>query len=220
MSARYFYRYMPGADAFAVPANDDLLGSTPHYFRLGYDVGRAEVRAAVLRTLALVKTGLDVRLFMPFYASRFVPYQHHRFISEGPGRYGLKHCSAGVDAELASLARDATGHYYPAVINVAREFVANRVAPVPALAEAYRRWAPGVLQVLWQFADRKTLLGDYQLVRDWERVQAVALPTEYYRTGREAMEFLVNFGALKREGAGRLRWGPLYKNVFLYLTTK
>jgi hypothetical protein len=227
-SPRYFWRYWPGTEHLTLPPHPGLLSDQPMIFRLGYDVGRRDVQKACARAMVLLRAGLEARVLLPFYASRFVPAHYQRYLADGPGPMKLPDCLAligqkqapGYLAELNKACRDARGNYYPALWLQAAELIEQGEALLPALCSAYTAWAPDILAGLAELAtDHATMLSGMQLVRDWHRHGRLAKKNDYFRTGREMLMFMEGFAAIKREGSGRLRWGPLHANVFSYLTT-
>ncbi len=215
---KYFIRYWPGTEHLPLPPHPGLLAKEPAVFRLGLDTNRAEVRAACARAMAMLRSGFDVRLFLPFYAARFVPAHLQRYLQDGP-RPGKPEKPFRFP-ELARACRDARGNYYPALYANASEQMEHGQALMPALLQAYRQWAPDLLAGLQELAtDHQTMLTGRQLVRDWEQHGLLVKKTDYFKTGREMLTFAEAFGVIKREGRGRLKWGPLYANVFSYLTS-
>jgi hypothetical protein len=231
VSKRIFYRYYAGAEILQVPPTQLLTGA-PVSLKLGYDVTRHQVRDAERTAMALHHLGYDVKVYLPFYASRFVKLR--RYVAEGPSidpsyipRHLLK-CTGGEPVEikgwlkeLTKLCADARGTVYPALWTDALYQVTYGEGLVAAVCNAYENWAPGIMRSLEEFVPSPKELLTYQLVRDWERKKTLQTRSDYFRTGKEALEFFVNFGAVRREGHGRLTWGPVYATFFgNYLTSK
>ncbi len=239
-STRFFWKYYPGADVMQRPQVQNIVTGGSTVTMLPYDAPREDVRQAVIRTLRLAKMGMKVDLLIPFYATKYVPANRHNLIAAVPhSNYSEWNLSFRLPAitrgrvnwtpktypgwltELTTNCRDARGYVYPMLWQDALKRLCQGEFLMSAIGNAYEKWAPGIVSGLAEFAtDKKTMLDRIQLVRRWERVKVTEYRCDYYRNGRDAMDFMVDFGAIAREGKGRIKWGPLFANYYSWKLTQ
>lgn len=124
--------------------------------------------------------------------------------------------------ELTRQMMDARGNVLPVPWLRAVELAGGGMAVEEAAGQAMMEWAPRVLTPFLQFAtapgggDPLTAPDREQMVRAWERQRVSKTPTDWYLTWRECLTFAENFALVKRVGAGRVKWGPCYVNLFRF----
>jgi hypothetical protein len=209
LSPRYFLRYQPGMEHIKLSANSAL--NDLHVYRLGFDCTPQEVRSAALQVMRLIRAKQDTRLLLPFYATQAIPKNLQKYVASLP--------STRIDypKPTVRLLGDAQGHVHPALAEHFEIFTELGLGNRLAQYEAFRAWAPEILYPLQQFVgDLSSMLRGTQLVRKWE--VNLKTRTPWHRTGREFLNFACDFGCVKREGRGRVRWAPFYAHAVSYLT--
>lgn len=190
------------------------------------------VVGAIKNTLWLLKQGQPARLVLPFYmAKRYMLPNHRKFCTDMPMlpfgmpdlTYSFPNAVGTPGAwlrELTNHCKDAHGRVYPELWTRAILSMAEGEALVPAVGRAFRETQPALTQALHQFTTRGNLLSRSSLVRDFETTLAPGTQTPYFKTGRKALDFFCDYGALAREGSGRVRWSNLFATAFLSLDSK
>jgi hypothetical protein len=205
-------RYQPGQESALLPGAPGLLSSEPYIYRVGFDATPDEVLRSACQVIRLNRARQNTVLLLPFYASRALYPRLQRYVAN------LPFARPQYSREITKLLGDAQGHVNPALFEHYQIFSDIGLPPHLAAFEAYRAWAPEVLSPLRQFVGPlPDMLQGYELVRKWE--VRLKNPTPWCRTGREFLDFACNFGCVRREGRGRLRWAPVYARAISYLTS-
>jgi hypothetical protein len=203
---KYFYLHWPGEESL------DLLSQYPFIdHKISHDCDNP--LGVIKNTIWLLRQGQHARLVLPFYMRKYIPPAYRSHITEMP----MLPKALPDKSDLAKHCQDAQGRVYPALWTLAKQHLLAGEGVIPAVGMAVHTLQPPLINSLQQFAPRGHLLRRWSLVRDFETVLRPGTKTPYFKTGRKLLDFFCDYGALAREGSGRVRWSPLFSSYFIFL---